>query len=286
MTNLIIPDRPSHWYYHNGQPCYLLPMKTKPGELRSPTIRDAKELDLVPSVSGMQNMLYKPALEAWKMMQTVLSALTLPQNPGESQDDFSRRVVNDSQAESRRAADFGTNVHAMAESYVKGEIPSSLSAVEMTFLEGFMLWANAHEITTLKTEESFCNWAEGFGGRVDFIGYIKCKQWGVECNCPTPLDGLYIVDWKTQGTKGREKSISFYPDWNTQLSGYKHGLGLMQAEKLSVVISSTEPGRVEARPWQDGETDWGWETFKHLRGLWYSPLGPGAELRNLRGYSW
>jgi len=283
MTNLIIPERPSHWYHKDGRPCYELPMKTKPGQTRPPTVRDAKELDLLPSVTGFNNVLYKPALESWKMMQTVLSALTLPRNMQETEDDFARRVVQDSQAESRRAADFGTTVHALAEAYLKNQIPDSITATEMTFLEGFMAWCRVHTVEPEALELSFGNWELGVGGRVDFIGNIRCENWGVTCGCSTRLDGYYVADWKTQGTK-EGKPFNHYNDWCVQLAGYVHGLELEHvAQKVSLVISSTEPGRLDAHLWDDSETDWGWEIFKACRKIWYSPLGPGWELNKLRG---
>ncbi len=290
MAGIIVPERASHWYYDDGRPCYELPTVSKSAKnpTRAPTVRDAKELNLSTSVTSFGNMLYKPALENWKATQYVLSALTLPRDRQESQDDFARRVVLDANAESRRAADFGTTVHAMAENYVQGNIPDSgLSAVEVTFLEGFMLWARNHEITVVATEKSFCNYAEGFGGRVDCIAFVRCLMWGVMCNCRTPLDGMYVIDWKTQGTKPDATTLVFYGDWNTQLSGYKLGIGSHEMKKLSVAISSTKPGFIQAMCWDDGEEgDWGERTFKYLRGLWYSPLGPGEELYKMRGYSW
>lgn len=257
---LVLPESSSHWYFRDGSPCYELPMKTRPGEMRSPTVRDARELGLVPSVTGIGSMLHKPGLQAWIVTQYVLSALTLPRFDGESQDDFASRVVKDARVESNRAADFGTRVHELAELYLLNELPETVDTVELSFLTGFMQWCKDHKVEPIGTEVCFAS--DDYGGRVDFIGYVD--------------EEFLVVDWKTQKTvPGR--GVNFYNEWAPQLAAYRYGVEEEKAGIMSVVISSTEPGRVESKLW---EGDWAWECFEALKSLYYSPLGPGGSLRS------
>ena len=53
-----------HWYYRTGEPCYEVPKKSGDG-VRNTTVRDAREMNLVPSVTGITNQLDKPGLVKW-----------------------------------------------------------------------------------------------------------------------------------------------------------------------------------------------------------------------------
>jgi len=50
-----------HWYAQDGSAAYTQPNKSKPGQTRPTTLRDAKKFDLVPSVTGIIGMADKPA---------------------------------------------------------------------------------------------------------------------------------------------------------------------------------------------------------------------------------
>ena len=77
MTTIIARSAESvHWYQHNGAPQYTV--KAKDGSDRPTTLRDARKLNLVPSVTTILKIAAKPGLEAWKLNQMLLAALTLP----------------------------------------------------------------------------------------------------------------------------------------------------------------------------------------------------------------
>lgn len=260
--NIILPASSSHWYFKSGKPCYEVANASRPGQMRRPTVVDAEKLSLVPSVTSILNVVSKPGLEAWKGGQYVLSALTLPKRPGESADAFANRVVRDARIEGESAADFGTSIHALAEGYLEDRLPSTVSSHEMVFLDGFMAWCQEHKVERISTEQYFAWWEEGYGGRTDFVGYI---------------DGVFVVtDWKTQKTKPWEP-VKWYPEWPVQLEAYKRGVEAEDALTASCVISSTEPGRVEYRVYE--QADWHWRCFASARNIWYSPMGPGARLK-------
>ena len=74
-----------HWYRKDGTPAYTIIGKN--GQERNVTLRDARTLDLAPSVTTILAMGYRPGLENWKIDQGILSALTATRIDGESESD-------------------------------------------------------------------------------------------------------------------------------------------------------------------------------------------------------
>src|SRR5499427_10324997 len=104
-TMKLFSSENAHWYRRDGEPLHSV-LSTK-GEPRPTTLRDARKLGLLPSVTNVLGVINKPELVEWKMTQAVLAALTLPRVEGEELGVFAKRVVEDAQSEVRRAADFG-----------------------------------------------------------------------------------------------------------------------------------------------------------------------------------
>ncbi len=259
---LISADKSSHWYDQNGRSVHEVPYADPSKGMRSTTKADAKKLNLLPSVTGINGVVRKPQLESWIQTQIVLAALTLPQNIGESHDEFARRVVQDSGKEGRDAADFGSRVHALVEAYLRsGSYSFDITSYESQFLDGFAKWADGVSLVPTTLEKTFGSQEEGYGGTVDFIGMAM----------GLPL----LVDWKTQRSKP-DKPLVFYPEYPTQLIAYKKGLKLTDQTLMSVVISSTEPGRIETFVWLD--EDEYWRRFRAKRHIFYSPEGQGYGL--------
>jgi hypothetical protein len=98
--------------------------------MKSPTLADARKLNLLPSVTTILRVLDKPALNDWRVTQGVLAVMTSTQNPGESVDDFVHRVLQVERVqdqEGQQARDFGTEIHAALENYFLGmEVPEAV----------------------------------------------------------------------------------------------------------------------------------------------------------------
>lgn len=62
---------------------------------------DARKVLALSSVTNVLGVLVKPGLDAWKIEQGIVSALTLPRHPGEELGDFAHRVVADNKAVKR-----------------------------------------------------------------------------------------------------------------------------------------------------------------------------------------
>ena len=102
----------AHWYRRDGEPLHSV--LSASGEPRPTTVRDARKLGLLPSVTNILGVINKPELVEWKMTQAVLAALTLPRRENEGEDEFARRVVEDAQSRVKTAVDFGSAFHAGA----------------------------------------------------------------------------------------------------------------------------------------------------------------------------
>ena len=85
MTTIIArsSEALTHWYGKDGSPRYTV--TAKDGSDRPTTLRDARKLSLVPSVTTILKVAAKPGLEMWKLEQMLLAALTLPQRPDEDE---------------------------------------------------------------------------------------------------------------------------------------------------------------------------------------------------------
>jgi len=217
---MIIKERQSesgHWYTREGQPAYSVVGKNN--KLRGTTLRDARTLDLCPSVTTILGVAAKPGLDIWKQQQVLLSALTLPRQDGEPEQSWLERVMMDSKQTGRVAADRGTTIHAIIQAFFEGDwIPETLSmcrpveeAIKAHFGELLLL-----------PELSFAH-PLGYGGKADLIAKSR-HDW----------DGV-VIDIKTKETEDISKA-EIYPEHGMQLAAYRHGFKMSKARCANVFV--------------------------------------------------
>ena len=236
-----------HWYYRDGRSAYQVPSK-KDGSLRNTTLRDARELNLAPSVSTILGVASKPGLEAWKLNQMMLACLTISRVEGETEERFISRIVKDSKEQARFAAERGTTIHGALESFYEG-----------VYLADFMDYQNGvdNAVQTSfgtpewSTEKSFCH-ELGYGGKVDL--HSKNGQ------------GI-VIDFKTKEFKD-PSTVEAYDEHCMQLAAYRYGLGIPNARCANVFVSVTDPGLVKVIEWSEEEIQRGFEMFKCLLSYW------------------
>lgn len=242
-----------HWYTKDGAPAYTVIAKN--GEPRSTTLRDAKKLGLLPSVTTIMKAAASPGLEAWKLNQMMLAALTLPRADGESEASFIARIQADSKDQARKAADRGTEVHAAIERFYEGTIEASslpyleavYKAVNDTF--GDLNWA---------VEKSFAHTSSPFG----FAGKIDLHS--------MDGDGV-VIDFKTKEfTSETLDKVAGFDENVMQLAAYRTGLVKPQARCANVFVSVTEPGLVVVKEWTQEELWRGWSMFDALKTFYYA----------------
>jgi hypothetical protein len=232
-----------HWYTKDGTPAYTTVGKT--GE-RATTLRDARKLGLLPSVTTINGMLSKAGLDTWKQQQVLLAALTLPRQPDEPEADWLARVMQDSKATGREAAERGTAIHAVIEAYFDQvympEKPAYLDAVSKALADAFgeQLWLS---------EKSFGHHL-GYGGKCDLMA--------------KPVNGNgngFVVDFKTKDAD--LDKVDVYFEHEMQLAAYRDGLGVPAARCAIVFVNGTT-NQVKLIEVEEQKLQNGWECFQHL----------------------
>lgn len=243
----------THWYTKDGTPAYEVPAKD--GSMRATTLRDARRLSLVPSVTQVLSVADKPGLNAWKMQNTILAALTLPRFPGESDDAFAVRVVQDSKKQAQEAAALGSSIHTSLEKYYAGEEYNPehkvyVEAVSKAIAEHF----SDVDQSKWVAEKSFAHHL-GYGGKVDL-------------HHP---DGI-VIDFKTSAFDDAEKKEG-YDEHLMQGAAYAEGLGFIDSRIANVYISTSAPGLVKIIEWSHTDIVRGWYMFCHLLDYWQLSKG-------------
>lgn len=108
------PFSSGHWYDRDGNLVQVVPGATK-GKQVSPTLTHARKLQLAAGQSSIRRMEAAPALEKWKAMQAVQSALTLPRQPEWTEQEYLDAIIEDSEQLAKKAAERGTEIHTQVE---------------------------------------------------------------------------------------------------------------------------------------------------------------------------
>lgn len=238
----------THWYDKRGAPCYTVIGGN--GKERPTTLRDARKLNLVPSVTTIIKVAAAPGLENWKVDQALMSALTLPKFDNESLDDFMRRAKSDSKRQAIQAAERGTEIHADIESGFNGGPETPVYKRIMAFLQGVYFTGD------WKAEESFCH-VKGFGGKIDLYS----------------PNGI-VVDFKTKDNlEGKDPKKLVYDEHGMQLSAYAMGLDFKDPERVSIFIDRGNPEIVCTYIWPKESHEKHSNMFLNLLDYWQLSKG-------------
>ena len=242
-----------HWYKQDGGPQYTV--KAKDGSDRPTTLRDARKMDLVPSVTTVMKIAAKPGLEAWKLEQMLLAALTLPRIDGETEKAFIARVAADSKETGKQAAERGTRMHESIERWYKGERNVEHITIAKAFEESVFNHFNTHPFQAWVPERSFAS-NLGYGGKID----LYCEP---DATAPTGI----VLDAKSKEF-GPDDDVVAYDEHLMQLAAYRNGLGLPHARCANVFASVTHPGLIKVVEWPEADLVKGWKMFQCLLEFW------------------
>lgn len=232
-----------HWYERNGVPAYTIVGAN--GKARNTTLRDARKLNLVPSVTTIINVAAKPGLDRWKQEQVLMAALTLPKVDAESDDEYIIRILDDSKDAARSAADAGTDIHASIEAFYRGEARDR----HQEHVKGVIRVLDGHfGQQPWVAERSFAHEA-GYGGKVDL-------------HAPE-----LVVDVKTKEFTDPSK-IDGYDEHVMQLAAYRVGLGMPNARCANLFVSRSQPGLCVIKEWTPAQILNGWMMFNSLLTFW------------------
>jgi len=235
-----------HWYTRDGVPRYTVIGKN--GKERNTTLRDARTENLVPSVTTILNVAAKPALTAWLMNQVLMAALTLPKLTEESDDDYCKRVMQDSKEQGKAAANEGTDIHAAIQGYYEGQV---VRAHEQS-VQGCVDRLQSHFGNKPWIAERSFGHELGFGGKCDLFTNVG--------------DGI-VVDVKSKEFSDPSK-VDAYDEHLMQLAAYRVGLGVPKARCANVFVSRSVPGLAVVKEWDAADIDRGWLMFCNLLSFW------------------
>lgn len=264
----------SHWYSLDGKPCHTI--RTKDGKSeRNTTLRDARTLNLLPSVTNIIGILDKPQLTKWKMREVAKAAIVIPGPQGEEPvERFADRAIEAAMSQVSDAADLGTKIHNAIENLMRGSAEEP-SAEMQPFVKPVLDWMRKVGVKVTHSEIVLVNAVHGFAGRVDAL-----FTWG---------DGfgkMGICDFKTKKTKPDEK-VEAYDEHVLQLAAYAathYGAEHLQhVVAANLFISSTEPGRLEVVKHDKARLVEAYEAFTQMCAIWrfrkgYDPR-PDAQMK-------
>jgi hypothetical protein len=247
-----IASESTHWYQKSGAPQYTVIGKN--GKERNATLRDARTMGLVPSVTAVLKVAAAPGLEKWKRDNILMAALTLPKIEGESLEDFAARVEIDAQDQANKARELGISIHASLEkAYLGHSVPDEhhiyvdavQTAIEKNFGE-FVQWS---------AEKSFAS-SLGYGGKIDLSSEV------------TPI----VIDFKTSAFDDADKKKG-YDENILQLVAYAEGLGMKDYRTANVFVSTSTPGLVKVIEHSKEEMETAWKKFLCLLTYWQLDKG-------------
>jgi len=261
----LLEEQVMHWYTKEAEPMHFI--EGKNGEMRDTTLRDARKLNLYPSVTGILDILAKPGLEAWKQRQVIEASLTLPMLKGESVDEFIKRIPQDAFKSAEDAKLRGDTIHKCMESLFKGtyeEFPNDIVNISRLAQDAILTYTKGSVVDFIAEETVV---GDGYGGMIDL-------------NSPE-----FVIDYKTKDIKDKQwdqyvaqKNIYpaiAYPDNCQQLAAYDMALTQFSINRrlINVYIDRQIPGRVIIHEWKPEEVKTAWEVFEHALRIWQLSKG-------------
>lgn len=259
----------THWYSNAGEPMHKVPNKSKPGELRDTTLRDARKLKLNPSVTTVTKIIDKgDTLLEWQIRQALYSASVHPDGWPEFACDDNGCLREDDPAFRKWAAYCRRDARLQVD--VKAERGSILHDAMMrahhsrhtiepqyhAHVDGMMemLHKQFGERRWIAEKTFAC--PEGFGGSVDL-------------QTADDDDDQIILDYKFKDFGAEAFADQFvYDEHKMQLGGYSIGLRKPRARLFNAFGSISDPGRVLLHAHTKEDAEHGREMFMAALKFW------------------
>lgn len=253
----------AHYYTKDGTPMHTVTAKST-GKPRNTTVRDAKKMDLVPSVTTiLRGGMPTPfGLQQWKLQGLLEHALTTERKTDESDDEYVRRIQADWEQAKSEAPDLGSEVHAILEAYYsrRSETREEWPDPTHTSLEAYQLAENAIEsmrssIYRVKATELTVV-GQGYAGTIDLV-------------YEDVIGNTWIVDFKTQRPKNGK--VKTRDEWVYQLAAYDQAWMRHhpQVDGVANLIIPTDGSDPVWKPWSTDELERGWDVFEAATRLYY-----------------
>lgn len=251
----------SHFYNKQGESVFEITGKN--GKKRKPTIRDCRELDLLPSVTTVMSILAAKELEDWKINQVLKAAANnffYVKGDGTLQlaqfESFKERVLKEAFEKSETAKDFGDLLHKYLENRLTGRYPD----LEYPDIPQATKDAIGVEFKRIKRviyiEHAVVDHDLGVAGRLDLF-------------CELTDGRTCLADFKNQTTlkeDGTPRKIVVYNKSKMQASEYGK---IVNADCVAVMtVSRDQAGRVEWYELTPEEYEDSKKMFRHVVGMY------------------
>lgn len=237
------PSEAGHWYdSKTGEPRYTIVGKN--GKERPTTLRDARKLNLVPSVTTITRVMDKPGLTRYLQRQMFDATATTARREGEADNDYFTRCLAWANEHKEKAAARGTALHGDVEKYLAGK-PHDLGNVDAEIVK--QLTGIGVDLHGGKAEHSFAH-PDRFGGKVDWHSQF------------------HLLDFKTKDRIEDGKQLA-WDEHAMQLAAYRHGLGIGSARCYNVFVG-IEDGKVVLIEQDEDALRRGLAMFRHCLALW------------------
>lgn len=231
-----------HWYSEEG---LVTAVPSADGKrMVAPTIRHAKKLGLLPSVTTVLGILDKPALTLWKCKEYVRAAnfVGLKANDESEEEYFAK--VREQFSRYNDHAQVGTDIHAeIARYFERGEYAPNAFKVCNWLNQTLNEYRNAGIAYEIESEKFFFNRKKGFAGTVDFKIITK--------------EIVHFIDFKTtdddkipQGSK-----LAYKDSHLAQLVAYNLGCNISAGKEVRFinVFIGRLGGDIYVHEWTDEE---------------------------------
>lgn len=245
------PSDSGHWYHRDGTPCYEI--EGKGGKLRPTTLRDARKLHLLPSVTSIIRLAAAPGLVNWQIEQAILASLTLPRVDGETDEQFIARVRKDAAEQALRARERGTEIHAVVQGGFEG---GPIADDDYIFFDS----ANQTLLDNCGEQEWVCEKSfatDRYGGKCD----LHCSG--------------FLIDIKT--TDKDIGNLKLWPEHERQLAAYINGLRDVNIARAGILFVNSVTAESRLIWATDDELDRGWRCFDALVDFFYAKTGLEVE---------
>jgi len=265
---LTVPTAPAHWYRASGEALHTIDM-TNGGE-RNTTLRDARKMNLFPSVTTvLKDVLVNYGVQKWLRNTLLESAYTLPESFRLQEfSNYKLKVEEDAEEFGAKARDFGSKVHEAIDCFHINQEYIAEEEIE-PWLNEYREWFAANIVHVISSEETVVNAGTGYAGRMDLVAeHVE--------------HGYCVIDFKTQRAKG---NIKFYDTWQYQLAAYRECLPSKafthRPNCLSVAMNSMKAEAPVEKLWTPQEVKTGWDVFRRVCEIWqlqrgYFPVEEGA----------
>lgn len=263
MSEGIVKERLSgHWYTAEAKPCHTVVGVN--GKERSTTLRDARKMNLYPSVTTILKTLAAPQLTRWLVENAIIAAVTTERRDDEDETAFARRIAEEAGEVAGNAANFGTRFHSMMEDLLTGNPDPAVDDDLVAYLPFAIEWMESNVEKVISAEQVIVG--DGYAGTADLF-------------CVTHDGARVLFDFKTKslnrGDDGEWKvPRKPYDSWCHQLAAYGE---VLQADAVcNVIVNSHEPGAFYNLYHSEEARSHSWEVFQGVRDLWqlinkYSP---------------